>query len=309
MLKARASRTIPTQWFVVGEIVIVVGLFLVYKYARLLIAHPDAVAFDNADRVVNAESLLRLPSELHVQDVLLSSDLLVRLANAFYAYVHFPLTGLFLVWLFLRSRHHYLQLRTVLILMTGAALTIHTLFPLAPPRMLSNLGFIDTAAAYGPSVYHAAPQTDSVANQFAAMPSLHFGWAVVVAIGIIRAGRSPRRWLWILHPTVTLLVIVGTGNHYWLDAAVAGALLLVADHAVRRWAPVRRLAHPVVLPYPRLPHPHRGHDVRVATRRRVAPERHAHGAEVERPFSGGDVPSLVASRSPRPHSSSREPAR
>ncbi|UPK74892.1 phosphatase PAP2 family protein [Nocardioidaceae bacterium SCSIO 66511] len=278
----------PTQWFVVGEIIIVVGLFLVYKYARLLIAHPDSVAFDNADLVAKAESFLHLPTELHVQDVLLSSELLVHLANVFYAYVHFPLTGLFLVWLFLRSRHHYLQLRTVLILMTGASLAIHTAFPLAPPRMLPNLGFIDTAAAYGPSVYHAAPQADSVANQFAAMPSLHFGWAVVVAIGVIRVSDSPRRWLWILHPAATLLVIVGTANHYWLDAAVAGALLLVADHAVRRWRPVAGLARPAMLPLPRLPH--RERDVR---------------AQV----TVGGVPSRAESRSQRPHSSSQVPAR
>ena len=67
-----------------------------------------------------------------------------------------------------------------------------------------------------------------MANQFAAMPSLHFGWALMVAIGLIAATRSRWRWLWLLHPLVTLLVIVGTANHYWLDAIVAGALLGVA---------------------------------------------------------------------------------
>ena len=266
MLKARVTRA-PTQWFVVGEIVIVVGLFLVYKYARLLIPHPDAVAFEHADRVLDLERLLRLPNELHVQDVLMSSDLVVHVANAYYAYVHFPLTGLFLAWLFLRSRQHYLQLRTVLILMTGAALAIHTAFPLAPPRLFDRLGFIDTAAAYGPSVYHAAPQADSLANQFAAMPSLHFGWAVVVAIGVIRASGSRRRWLWILHPTITLFVIVGTANHFWLDAVVAGLLVVVADHAVRRWRPIGRLARPV--PAPRITPPPSGDVSGVGVRSRV----------------------------------------
>jgi hypothetical protein len=75
---------------------------------------------------------------------------------------------------------------------------------------------------YGP------PQTDTLSNQFAAMPSLHFGWALMVAIGLIVATRSRLRWLWLLHPLVTLLVIVGTANHYWMDAIVATALLGIA---------------------------------------------------------------------------------
>lgn len=241
LLVASAS----VRWLVAGELVILVGLFAVYKYARLLIGPSDAVAFDNADRVLGLEHLLRLPAELQVQDLLLSSDALTRAANLFYAFVHFPATGIVLIWLFVRARRTYFEVRTVLVLMTGAALAIHTAFPLAPPRMFGELGFVDTAAVYGPTVYHAAPQADSVANQFAAMPSLHFGWAVVVAIGLIRAGRSRLRWLSVLHPITTLLVIVGTANHYWLDAAVAGALLVAADVAVRRWQAVRRLAQPV----------------------------------------------------------------
>lgn len=303
MLKPRVTRPVAIAWMVVGEFVIVVGLFIVYKYARLLIDPSGAVPFDNAARVLDLERLLRLPNELHVQDVLLTNDALVEVANAFYAYVHFPLTGLFVVWLFVRSREHYLQIRTVLILMTGASLAIHTVFPLAPPRMLDGHGFIDTAAAYGPSVYHAAPQADSVANQFAAMPSLHFGWAVAVAIGVIRVSDSPRRWLWILHPTITLFVIVGTANHYWLDAAVAGVLLVAADHAVRRWQPVRRLARPVgfatLSGRPTLA------ALSLGSRGDRGPEAPTGGAE----FVNVDgVPSRAASRSPQPRSSSREPA-
>jgi len=74
-----------------------------------------------------------------------------------------------------------------------------------------------------------------VANQFAAMPSLHFGWAVLVAVGIIRVARTPLRWLWIAHPVITLLVIVGTGNHYWLDAAVAGGLIILSERVINAW--------------------------------------------------------------------------
>lgn len=304
MLKPRVARPVSTPWMIAGELVIVVGLFIVYKYGRLLIGHSGSEPFDNAGSVLEVEHLLRLPSELHVQHVLLANDALVGAANALYAYVHFPLTGLFLVWLFVRSRQHYLQIRTVLILMTGASLAIHTAFPLAPPRMLDRLGFVDTAAAYGPSVYHAAPQADSLANQFAAMPSLHFGWAVVVAIGVIRVSSSPRRWLWVLHPAITLFVIIGTANHYWLDAAVAGTLLLLADHAVRRWRPVRRLARPVA--FTRLP---RGQSASAVLSPDSRGDRGPGRPTGEpAPVNAGGARSRAGSRSPLPRSSSRAPA-
>jgi hypothetical protein len=115
----------------------------------------------------------------------------------------------------------------VLAAVTAAALVLHLLFPLAPPRMLAATGLVDTARVYGPSVY-GDPAADSLSNQFAAMPSLHFGWALMVAIGLIAATRSRWRWLWPAHPMLTLLVIVGTANHYWLDAMAAAALLGLA---------------------------------------------------------------------------------
>ncbi|MGC0354280.1 hypothetical protein RKD25_001569 [Streptomyces sp. SAI-124] len=141
--------------------------------------------------------------------------------------MHFPATVAFLVWLYLKRPAHYVWARRVLAAVTGAALVLHLVFPLAPPRMLAAAGLVDTAKVYGPSVY-GPPQTDSLSNQFAAMPSLHFGWALMVAIGLIVATRSRWRRLWLLHPLVTLVVIVGTANHYWMDAVVATALLGIA---------------------------------------------------------------------------------
>lgn len=229
------ARWMPTLRTVGLELVLVAALFLAYRYARLLVGHSSAVAFGNAADLVGWERAVGLPSELGVQQVLLSSETVTRLANLYYASVHFPLTAVFLVWLFVRSRARYREIRTSLALLTGLAMVIHAAFPLAPARMLDGLGFVDTAAVYGPTVYDEAPQADSVANQFAAMPSLHFGWAVVVALGVIRVSRSRWRWAWVAHPVVTLLVIVGTGNHYWMDAAVAGGLVVLAEWAVRAW--------------------------------------------------------------------------
>ncbi|MBX9421778.1 phosphatase PAP2 family protein [Streptomyces lateritius] len=224
------------------ELALVTALFLVYKLGRLLANGHETRAFRNADRVWDAERAVHLPGEGAIQQLLLHGEPLIRTANTYYAAVHFPATLAFLVWLYARRPAHYVWSRRVLALLTAAALALHLLMPLAPPRMLAASGLVDTARIYGPSVYGATPETDSMANQFAAMPSLHFGWALMVAIGLIAATRSRLRVLWLLHPLVTLLVIVGTANHYWFDALAAAVLLGLALLAVR--APGHRTASP-----------------------------------------------------------------
>ncbi|KUL22954.1 phosphatase PAP2 family protein [Streptomyces regalis] len=216
----------------VRELLLVVGLFLVYKFGRQLATGHTAEAFRNADRVWDLERAVHLPGEGSVQNLLLHGDTLIHLANTYYATVHFPATAAFLIWLYLRRPAHYVWARRVLAAVTAAALVVHLTFPLAPPRMPAATGLIDTGQVYGPSVY-GSPETDHLSNQFAAMPSLHFGWALMVAIGLIVATRSRWRLLWLLHPLLTLLVIVGTANHYWLDAIVATAMLGLALAVIR----------------------------------------------------------------------------
>ncbi|MFI0235601.1 phosphatase PAP2 family protein [Streptomyces sp. NPDC016845] len=217
----------------VRELLLVVGLFLVYKFGRGLANGHTAEAFRNADDVWSLERAVHLPGEGSVQSVLLHGDVLVHIANTYYATVHFPATVALLVFLYLRRPRHYVWTRRVLAVLTAAALVLHLGFPLAPPRMLHAAHLIDTAQVFGPSVYAAKPSTDTLANQFAAMPSLHFGWALMVAIGLIVATKSRWRWLWLLHPLLTLLVVVGTANHYWLDAIVAAGLLGIALAVIR----------------------------------------------------------------------------
>ncbi|MET9074555.1 phosphatase PAP2 family protein [Streptomyces sp. NPDC004232] len=211
----------------IRELLLVAGLFLVYKLGRQLATGHTAGAFRDAHRVWDLERTLHLPHENAVQSALLHGDTLVRIANTYYATVHFPATLAFLVWLYVRRPAHYIWARRVLAVVTTAALVLPFTFPLAPPRMLAGTGLIDTARIYGPSVY-GPPSSDHLSNQFAAMPSLHFGWALMVAVGLIVATRSHWRWLFLLHPLITLVVIVGTANHYWFDAVVASAMLGIA---------------------------------------------------------------------------------
>ncbi|MFE9444208.1 phosphatase PAP2 family protein [Streptomyces sp. NPDC006602] len=234
----------------VRELLVVTGLFLVYKFGRQLATGHAGEAFHNAHRVWDLERTLHLPGEGSVQSLLLHGDTLAHLANTYYATVHFPATVAFLVWLYLRRPAHYVWARRVLAALTTAALVLHLVLPLAPPRMLAVTGLVDTARVYGPSVY-GPPQTDQLSNQFAAMPSLHFGWALMLAIGLIVATRSQWRWLWLLHPVLTLLVIVGTANHYWLDAIAAGALLglaLAVIHPPHRTATTAGRAQDALVP-------------------------------------------------------------
>ncbi|WP_037863200.1 phosphatase PAP2 family protein [Streptomyces sp. NRRL S-340] len=224
---AAAEPTRPARPALVRELLLVAGLFLFYKAGRQLAADHTGEAFRNAHHVWHLERALHLPGEGAVQSLLLHGDTLVRVANTYYATVHFPATVGLLVWLYLRRPAHYVWTRRALAALTAAALVLHLTFPLAPPRMLAATGLIDTAHVYGPSVY-GPPKTDHLSNQFAAMPSLHFGWALMVAVALIAATRSRWRWLWLLHPLLTLLVIVGTANHYWLDSVAATALLGIA---------------------------------------------------------------------------------
>ncbi|QIQ01694.1 phosphatase PAP2 family protein [Streptomyces liangshanensis] len=217
----------------VRELLLVVGLFLVYKIGRQLADGRTGEAFGNARHVWDFERAVHLPSETAVQGALLHSDTLVHVANTYYATVHFPATVLFLAWLYWRRPVHYVWSRRVLTALTGAALVLHLTVPLAPPRMLASTGLIDTGRVFGPSVYGASPASDQLSNQYAAMPSLHVGWALMVAVGLIVATRSRWRWLWLLHPLLTLFVVVSTANHYWLDAIVAVALLGVALAFIR----------------------------------------------------------------------------
>jgi hypothetical protein len=118
-------------------------------------------------------------------------------------------------------------------LFTGISLLIQ-LITVAPPRLLVSTGMVDTAVQYGQSVYAWSGGFD--ADEFSAMPSVHVGWAVIVAIAVITVSRNRWRWLAAAYPVLTLLVVVVTANHFWLDGIAAGllvALVLVVQRAAR----------------------------------------------------------------------------
>jgi hypothetical protein len=208
------------------ELALLAVLYLVYRTGRLLVAAHVTTALNNAVLIHHWEAWLRLPSEALIQTHL-TSETLLRAANVYYVSVHFPVMIAFLLLgYFTRPGPEYRWARNLIIVQTSLALLIDIGFPLAPPRMFPQWGFMDTMSVYGPSAYDGAAA--EVANQFAAMPSLHVGWAVAIAYVVTRTGP---RWLvvpaWI-HALVTVAVVIVTANHWWLDGLVAIVLLGLA---------------------------------------------------------------------------------
>ena len=219
------------------EAALLFGLFALWQYAGSFSVLPSAGGLPRARWLWHAERVLHLPDEVSVQRLFLPHPLLIETFNWYYAVLHFPVLIGCLIWLFVRHRADYGHVRTTVVLFTGASLLIQ-LIPVAPPRMLSDTGLVDTAARYGQSVYGSLGFD---ADQFSAMPSVHVGWALIVAIAVITASRSRWRWAVAAYPALTLLVVVVTANHFWLDGVAAallvlGALgLLRAGRSVRMW--------------------------------------------------------------------------
>jgi hypothetical protein len=217
-----------------GESAVVLGLFALWQLAGSFSVLGPGGALARSRWIWRFERDVHLPSEAALQRLFLPHPLLVQLCNLYYAGLHFPILIGCMIWLFARHRDTYRRLRTTLVLFTGASLLIQ-LIPVAPPRMLPQAHMVDTAVRYGQSVYAVRAGFD--ADQLSAMPSVHVGWAILVAIAVIGAARTRWRWLALAYPVVTTVVVVVTANHFWLDAIVAAALLglvLLAQRAARR---------------------------------------------------------------------------
>lgn len=218
------------------EIGICGGLLLIYRFIRTLNRTDLGRAFRHAREVVRLENWLGLPFEDDLQAFLLDHPTLIKLLNHYYIWFHFPVVIGLLVWLYLRHPQRYRPFRNLLAFSTFSGLIIHLIFPLAPPRMMD--GFVDTMAKYGPSIY-PANALDGAANQIAAMPSLHFAWALIEAIAVISVLSSRWRWAIVVHPILMTLSIIATANHWWIDAAAAAILVLVGIvlyRGLRAWA-------------------------------------------------------------------------
>lgn len=215
------------------ELLLVFALYELYSIGRYL-ASP-AGAYAHAGSLWRFERWVHLPNEASVQQLALHWPRLVDLANLHYQIGYVVSLVGSLVWFYWRHPRYYIWYRRFLTLATGLGLLGQIFYPMAPPRLLPGDGVVDTAVIYGHAVF--GPVGTGLANQFAAMPSLHVGWALAVAVGAIVILRSRWRWLFLLHPLLTLAVVVVTGNHYWTDGIVATVIVLAALLVSRLWLP------------------------------------------------------------------------
>jgi len=222
------------------EFALVVGLFAVYQYCGHYAHFQVTGAVRRARQIADLERTLHLPPEVWVQRLILPHPLLVRAVNSYYESIHLGSLALFLVWIWWRHGERYARVRNVIAASTLGCLFLQ-MIPVAPPRLTPGLGFVDTALAYGQSVY--GPFGAGIADQLAAMPSIHILWASIIAGFAVRLSTSRWRWLLVAHLALTWFVVVASANHWWLDGVVAvGVLGVVLAAHVRIEAAVAAAA-------------------------------------------------------------------
>ena len=215
------------------QILIVVGGFEAYEGLRHVITPNWSAAFRNAARIENLERWGHFAWEQSLQRLFLGMPDLVQAMNVFYFVGHFVLTGVFFTWLYFRSREGFRSVRNAFLIATAISLFIHWQFPTAPPR-LADVGLTDTLRAFS-GIDIGSPHSSPFSNPVAAVPSLHAGFAVGVAYGIIKFARTTwMKVLGVLYPVAVALTIVVTGNHFIFDAGAGLLVMMVGFMAASR---------------------------------------------------------------------------
>jgi len=230
----------------VVELLIVGVAFVLYYLVRGFVVERTFEATSRAIRIVELEKSLGLwVWESKMQAWVMSSDVLAHLFNNIYVYAHFPLIIIIGLWLFFFHRQRYVLLRNAFLISGGIGLIIFNLLPTAPPRLLPwplSDQVVDTMFAFSRVNYDMQPA--AFVNHYAAMPSLHFGWNLLLGIGIIWTMRNFVGVAFgVTMPAAMFIAVVATGNHFIIDVLAGtvvafiglGAALLVQRYGARLW--------------------------------------------------------------------------
>jgi hypothetical protein len=219
----------PKVWF---EILLIGVSYYLYSQVRNAVPQQRTVALRHADAIWALERHLGLAIERSVNHGVNSVTWLIVGMNYYYATLHFVVTVAVLIWLYVSHPGRYGPARLVVFMTTWLALIGFWAYPLAPPRLMTGGGFIDTVLVHHTWGSMAQGNLAQVSNQYAAMPSMHIGWSLWSGITIVTLAKPLwARILGALYPVLTLLVIISTGNHFWMDA-VGGALCLAIGYSV-----------------------------------------------------------------------------
>jgi hypothetical protein len=248
LLPARVRAVRRPKWW--QEIAFILICYWLYSLVRNAVPSHETAARHRAADLLGLERALHIDVEHWLNGLVAGTSWLAYLCNYYYATLHFVVTIGVLVWVYVKHPLRYRSIRSVLFATNLIALAGFWTFALAPPRMFGSRGFTDTVAAFHTWGSYASGDLAKASNQFAAMPSLHIGWSLWCAFAIVSLAR--RRWVRIIgaaYPFATLFVILGTANHYVLDAA-GGAAALATGIVVQRVMSGRAayLGVPVLLP-------------------------------------------------------------
>ena len=230
-----SSRWLPQGWLdALRQLALFAGAYYAYRIVRGLVDGQAALAFENARTLVDAERTMGLFFEPGLQAWAQGEEWIVTGANWMYVNSHFVITTTFLIWLYIARNHAYYYVRNMFMIAMGLALVGYLAYPTAPPRYMPEWGFTDTVATF---VGDAAEQSANVLyNPFAAVPSMHVAFALMIGIPAIKLVKTRAlKVAWALYPVLVTFVVVVTANHFWLDAAL-GALVAAISAAGASYA-------------------------------------------------------------------------
>jgi membrane-associated phospholipid phosphatase len=223
-----------------GELVLVALAFLLYFVVRANVVDDPELALRHARNVIDLEKDLGIFHEYDWQQAIIEHRLIVRFFNFVYFWLDFPLIAVVGLFMYFKRRRQYTFTRDAILASGAFALVCYYALPVAPPRLVPETGIFDTLQAFN-NLSYQAQSTSFFVNPYAAMPSLHVGWSVLLGIGVALA--FGRRYPWVLvlcllHPLTQSASTVFTGNHYFLDGAaglVAAAFGLGVAYSLQRW--------------------------------------------------------------------------
>ncbi len=242
--KANRRRT----WYY--EVVLVLIGYFIYSWVRGLVQGHTGEAIHRAHQIVRLEHSLHIYHEKAVNHFVASQHWLAYICDYWYAILHFLVTIVVGIWIYRSHPEWARQLRTAWYFMNIVALLGFAYLPLAPPRLLPGGGFIDTVVRFHTWGSWGSKSVSKDANLYAAMPSMHIGWSLWVAFAVVLLAR--RTWVRVLgalYPLGTLFVIVGTANHYFLDAA-GGVVACLGGIFLARLVTRRQILPPLHRPKP-----------------------------------------------------------
>lgn len=242
--KANRRRT----WYY--ELVLILIGYGLYSWVRGLVHSNESSAVVHAKDLVRLENWLHIYGEKPINHWVAGQHWLAYICNYWYAIMHFLVIIVVAIWLYRSHPEWARQIRTAWYCMNVVALLGFAFIPLAPPRLFdpqppNRDGFIDTVVKFHTWGSWGDKNVSKDANLYAAMPSMHIGWSLTVAVAVVLLAR--RGWVRVLgalYPVATLFVIVGTANHYFLDA-VGGVVAFLAGVLVARLITRRRVLPPL----------------------------------------------------------------